>query len=306
MPSANVLDLPPLGHLYTPGGRRLYLHHAGTGDPAVVFLPGGGMFGLGYFNVHTRVAQFTTSVVYDRGGTGWSDAVPLPRSAADVVQELQTLLRAAGLSGPYLLVGHSLGGLYARRFAQLVPADVAALLLLDPAHEDYPAHEPEIARRAAEEWKSKPMPELGPEQVQSFRPIFEGMYKDWPAEIREPLIERHLDPAQVRAGMLEASNVDQLYEEMRQSGPMPGVPTIVYTAMGIDASQTIFSSEEVVRAQNAAKLATNSAFVESSSSAEHRVLEDASHAMIHAQRPDAVLQGVRDLLDHMPSRVSLG
>jgi len=94
-----------------------------------------------------------------------------------------------------------------------------------------------------------------------------------------------------------ASNVDQLYEEMRHGGPMPAVPMIVYTAMGIDASQTIFSTEEVVRAQNAAKLATNSAFVESLSGVEHRVLEDASHAMIHAQRPDAVLQGVRDLLD---------
>jgi pimeloyl-ACP methyl ester carboxylesterase len=214
-----------------------------------------------------------------------------------VVQELRALLRVAGLSGPYLLVGHSLGGLYARRFAQLAPADVAALLLLDPAHEDYPANEREIARRAAEEWKSKPMPELGPEQVQGFRPIFEVMYKDWPPEIREPLIERHLDPAQVRAGMLEASNVDQLYEEMRHGGPMPAVPMIVYTATGIDASQTIFSTEEVVRAQNAAKLATNSAFVESVSGAEHHVLEDASHAMIHAQRPDAALQGVRDLLD---------
>jgi len=299
MPSANALDLPPIGHRHTAGDHPLYLHRAGTGEPAVVFLPGGGMFGLGYFNVHMRVAEFTTSVVYDRAGTGWSDAVSFPRSAEDVVQELRELLRVARLSGPYLLVGHSLGGLYARRFAQLFPADVAALLLLDPAHEDYPANEPEIARRAAEEWKSKPMPELGPEQVQGFRPLFEGMYKEWPPEIREPLIERHLDPAQVRAGMLEASNVDQLYEEMRRGGRMPAIPVIVYTAMGIDASQTIFSTEEVVRAQNAAKLATNSAFVESLSGAENRVLEDASHAMIHAQRPDAVLQGVRDLLDRM-------
>ena len=297
MASANALDLPPLGHRYAPSGRGLYLHRAGTGEPAVVFLPGGGMFGLGYFNVHMRVAKLTTSVVYDRAGTGWSDAVPLPRSAEDVVQELRALLRVAGLSGPYLLVGHSLGGLYARRFAQLLPADVAGLLLLDPAHEDYPAREPEIARRAAEAWKSKPMPELGPQQVQGFRPIFEGMYKEWPPEIREPLIERHLDPAQVRAGMLEASNVEQLSEEMRHGGPMPAVPVIVYTVMGIDASQTIFSTEEVVRAQNAAKLATNSAFVKSLPGAENRVLEDASHAMIHAQRPDAVLEGVRDLLD---------
>jgi hypothetical protein len=52
--------------------------------------------------------------------------------------------------------------------------------------------------------------------------------------------------------MLEASNVDQLCEEMRHGGPMPAVPIIVYTVMGIDASQTIFSTEEVVRASRAA------------------------------------------------------
>src|SRR4030095_8819046 len=138
MPSATALDLPPLGHRYAAGDRSLYLHRAGTGEPAVVFLAGGGMFGLGYYNVHMRVAEFTTSVVYDRAGTGWSDAVPVPRSAEDVVQELRGLLRDAGLSGPYLLVGHSLGGLYARRFAQLFPADVAAPLLLAPAPECYP------------------------------------------------------------------------------------------------------------------------------------------------------------------------
>jgi pimeloyl-ACP methyl ester carboxylesterase len=257
------------------------------------------MFGLGYFNIHTRVAELTTSVIYDRAGTGWSDEVPLPRSASDVAEELRRLLHTADLPGPYLLVGHSLGGLYARRFSQLFPADVAGLLLLDPAHEDYPANEPEVARRAAQEWKKKPMPELGREQIEGFRPILEQMYAEWPAEKREPLIQRHLDPTQFRTGLLESSNVDELYEEMRRGGPTPTVPLIVYTAMGIDASQTVFSTEEVVLAQNAAKLATNSAFVRSVPGAENRVLEDASHAMIHTRRPDAVLQGVRDLLEQI-------
>ena len=295
-PTREADDLPPIGRRYEVAGRQLYLHRSGTGRPVVVFLAGGGMFGLGYLNIHTRVAELTTSVVYDRAGTGWSDPIPLPRSAADVAGELRSLLRTADLAGPYLFVGHSLGGLYARRFAQLFPADVAGLLLLDPAHEDYSANEPEVARRAAEEWKSQPIPELGPEQIEGFRPIVEEMYAEWPPEIREPLIERHLNPTQVRTGLLEARNTDELYDEMRRGGPIPAVPVIVYTAMGIDASQTVFSTEEVVRAQNAAKLATNSAFARSVPGAESRVLEDASHVMIHTRRPDAVMQGVRDLL----------
>ena len=292
----STTTLPPIGGLCEVNGRQHYLQRSGTGAPVVVFLPGGGMFGLGYFNIHRRVAELTTSVIYDRGGTGWSDQVQIPRSAAQVVDELRALLHAADLAGPYLLIGHSLGALYARRFAQLFPGDVAGLLLLDPAHEDMSANEPEVARRAAEEWKQQPMPELGPEQLEAFRPILQHMYAEWPLEIREPLIERHLQPTQVKAGMLEASNADALYEEIRQGGPTTELPMILYTAMGIDATQLAFSTEEVVRAQNVAKLATNTAFARSVPGAENRVLDDASHAMIHTQRPDAVMQGVRDLL----------
>ncbi|MEO8450966.1 MAG: alpha/beta hydrolase [Gemmatimonadota bacterium] len=305
-PTAPAAELPPIGHRYEVEGRRLFLVRSGAGGPPVVFFPGGGMFSLGYYNIHCRTAELTTSVLYDRAGTGWSDSVALPRSVAAVVQELRTLLRVADIPGPYVLVGHSLGGLYARRFAQLFPADVAGLLLLDPAHEDYPANEPEVARRAAAEWKDKPMPELSPEQIEGYRPILNAMYAEWPPEIRAPLIERHLNLAQVAAGMREVANVDALYEEMRRGGTIPAVPVIVYTAMGIDASQTVFSTEEVVRAQNEAKLATNSAFARSVPGAESRVLEDVGHLMIHTQRQDAVLQGIRDVLERVAGLTTLG
>lgn len=297
LPPARVShDLPPIGRRYDVAGRRLYLHRSGTERPTVVFLAGGGMVGLGYLNIHVEVALFATSVVYDRAGTGWSDPVALPRSAAEVAEELRDLLLAADLAGPYVLVAHSLGGLYARRFAQLFPLDVAGILLLDPAHEDYPANEPDVARRFTEEWKQKPMPELSAEQLEGYRPILDEMYATWPPEIREPLIARHLDPAHVRTGMLETSNADALYDELRHGGPIPPVPVIVYTAMGIDASQLVFATEEIARAQNAAKLKTNEAFARSVPGGESRVLEDASHVMLHTRRPGAVLQGVRDLL----------
>ncbi len=297
--SPPTTELPPVGTHYEVEGRRIFLYKAGTGGPPIVFIAGGGMMGLGYYNVLVKAAELSTSVVYDRAGTGWSDPVPLPRSAADVSEELHSLLLTADVPGPYLLVGHSVGGLYARRFAQLFPAEVAGFLLLDPAHEDYAANEPEIARRAAEEWKKKPMPEFGPEQLEGFRPILQGIYAEWPPEIREALIERHLDPTRFKTGLLEASNADDLYEEVRHGGAIPVVPMIVYTAMGIDPTQTVFATEEIVRAQNAAKLATNAAFARSVPGAESRVLEDASHAMLHTQRPDAVLDGIRDLIERI-------
>ena len=127
----------PSARFYDVGGRQLMLCASGTRGPVVVFLPGGGMTGLGYLNLHEQASRFTTSVLYDRAGTGWSDHAELPRSATEVTDELRSLLRVAGVPAPYVLVGHSLGGIYGRRFAQRFPADVAGLVFLDPGHEDY-------------------------------------------------------------------------------------------------------------------------------------------------------------------------
>src|SRR4051812_43793736 len=102
---------PPVGRLFTVGDRRLMLHRAGTGGPTVVFLPGAGLIGVEFLNVQEEASRRTTSVVYDRGGTGWSDPVTLPRTAATVADELRQLLRAAGVPGPYVLAGHSMGAL---------------------------------------------------------------------------------------------------------------------------------------------------------------------------------------------------
>jgi pimeloyl-ACP methyl ester carboxylesterase len=167
-PTATETDLPPLGRRYELDGRNLYLHRAGSGGPAVVLLPGAGGMGLDYLNLHTAIAQLTTAVLYDRGGTGWSDPVALPRSLTEVTDELREVLRVAGVTPPCVLVGHSLGGFYARRYAQRWADEVAGLL--DPAHEDFDKHQPEVARRYSEEWKNRPPMEITPELVAAYRP----------------------------------------------------------------------------------------------------------------------------------------
>ncbi|MEV6903150.1 hypothetical protein [Amycolatopsis sp. NPDC051372] len=77
----------------------MLLHRSGTGGPPVVFLADDGMFGLYYWNVHDLLAEFTTSVLYDRLGTGWSDVVDLPRSGTQVTGDLHELLRTAAVPG---------------------------------------------------------------------------------------------------------------------------------------------------------------------------------------------------------------
>ena len=88
--SRNDVTPPPLGRRYDIFGRRLLLHRSGVDGPAVVFLPGAGLIGLDYLNIHDAVARRTTSVIYDRAGTGWSDAVALPRTAASAGRRAAT------------------------------------------------------------------------------------------------------------------------------------------------------------------------------------------------------------------------
>jgi pimeloyl-ACP methyl ester carboxylesterase len=75
---------PPIGGFQEIDGRRVFVHRSGSGGPAVVFLPGASAVGLDYFGVQQGVSQFTTAVVYDRGGTGYSDPVGASYSAACV------------------------------------------------------------------------------------------------------------------------------------------------------------------------------------------------------------------------------
>ena len=292
---------PPLGQYYDVRGRQLWLHRSGSGSPAVVFLAGAGTVGLDYLNVQERAAGLTTSVVYDRGGTGWSDRrVGLPRTSAEVTDELRELLQAAGVPDPYLLVGHSLGGLYARDYAMRFPGEVAGLLLMDPAHEEYSAYMPRELEELRRGWDpDQAIPdELPDELVRLYRGLLEQEMTDWPEEIREPLIERHVSPEWLRAGAREACNVDQLYDELRQGGPMPDVPLIVLSSMGTDGFKRavlVGESESLLREEIEGKRRLYTAFAGSLPRGEVRLV-DAGHVTMHFRHPEAVLQAIGDLL----------
>ncbi len=113
--------------------RRMLI--AGSGAPVVVFENGLGP-PLSYWQrVQTAVSSVTTTLSYDRAGITGPDA-PEPRDALQIARELHTALRNAQVPPPYVLVGHSIGGLYVRVFASLYPDEVAALVLVDPSRHD--------------------------------------------------------------------------------------------------------------------------------------------------------------------------
>jgi len=116
------------------GGFRLHIHCSGEGSPAVVLDAALGASSLSWSLVQPQLAAMSRVCSYDRAGFGWSDAGPLPRSAGRVATELRTLLDRAGVPPPFLLVGHSFGGLVMLVFANRFRRDVAGMVLVDPAH----------------------------------------------------------------------------------------------------------------------------------------------------------------------------
>jgi len=134
--------LPQIGRRFDIGGYSLNIFCSGEGAPTVVFDSGAGESGMAWSHIQTEVARRTRACWFDRAGYGWSDTGPYPRTSAQMSSELHTLLQRAGIAPPYLLVGHSLGGLNVRVYAGLYPDEVAGAVLVDSAHEDEPRRAP--------------------------------------------------------------------------------------------------------------------------------------------------------------------
>jgi len=130
--AADARAYPPPGRMVDVGGYRLHLSFLGTGTPTVVIDSGLGDWSASWSNsVQPQAATTTRVCTYDRAGMGYSEPGPLPRTAARFSDELHTLLQRADIPGPYVLAGHSSGGLTVRVFAAAYPAEVVGVLLID-------------------------------------------------------------------------------------------------------------------------------------------------------------------------------
>ena len=125
------------------GQHNLYFFERGEREPVVLFEAGIGATHLNWRYIQDSIAQFNSTVSYDRAGLGWSGPSRTPRTPFNIATELREALRLAGVNPPYVLVGHSFGGLVTRRFALLFPDDVAGIVLIDPMRcEEWPPLDP--------------------------------------------------------------------------------------------------------------------------------------------------------------------
>lgn len=120
-----------LHQLVQVGSLSLLLHCVGSGSPTVILEAGAELPGSDWRQVQSKLAQLTRTCSYDRAGTGYSSDAPAGRSAEAVIEDLHGLLQAARIAPPYVLAGHSLGGLHVRRYARRYREQVAGMVLVE-------------------------------------------------------------------------------------------------------------------------------------------------------------------------------
>jgi pimeloyl-ACP methyl ester carboxylesterase len=133
---------PPPGEMVDVGSHSLHINCVGQGSPTVLLDGGLGEWSADWVWVQQEVSDTTRVCAYDRAGMGWSELGPEPRDAKQISSELHTLLTKAGIGGPYVLVGHSFGGLYMQTYAARYPEEVAGIALVDSSQPDQFSYQP--------------------------------------------------------------------------------------------------------------------------------------------------------------------
>jgi pimeloyl-ACP methyl ester carboxylesterase len=221
---------PPPGELIDVGSHRLHLNCTGHGSPAVILEAGNLGMSADWIKIQQRVVETTQVCSYDRAGTGWSDTGPDPRDADRISAELHTLLSHAGVAAPYVLVGHSYGGLYTLRYAGQYPDEVAGLVLLDSSHSDQftgSAAGRAMARRTNRLGAVLPLlTRLGIVRLTNFLPA----HPDLPAQQRAEVQAFHSTARQVTASVAEFRSTPQSSAQAGSTSSVDDKPLAVVTA----------------------------------------------------------------------------
>ncbi|MCI0348227.1 MAG: alpha/beta hydrolase [Acidobacteriales bacterium] len=303
-------NLPPPGRIMQAGRLRLHLNASGSGSPVVVLDSGIAASSLSWVGIQAALSQCTTVCSYDRAGFAWSGSSPGPRTPHVLARELHAMLTNANLQSPYVLVGHSFGGLIVRAFAAQFPGDTAGLVLVDAlSHREWLQPTDQQKRMlqggvlfsrigvvlAAFGVVRLCLALLAGGSRKAPQAVLKGFGKGATALVtrivgevtklpREvlPAIRAHWSRPKSFATMarylaaLPASSA-----EFSDARPLPDVPLIVLSAQC--AGQPLEAQKELASL---------------SSQGEHRMIPDCGH-WVHLDRPDAVIQAVKEVLERV-------
>ncbi len=298
----NRRDYPPPGHMVDIGGHRLHLYCVGTGTPTVILEAAAPGWSLYWSNVQPQLARTTRVCAYDRAGLGWSERGPLPRTGQRMAKELHRLLERAGIRGPTILVGHSLGGLVTRLYQHDYPQEVVGMVLVDAGHESE-MRQAEF-RLFANAGKSmlpviRILTMLGVTRLMAsadqLPQLLTQQEEKVSAEIRPMLRAGWLRTGYYSTLTDESDGLIDTLEQVRRSGSLGNLPLVVITATGPvwwpempgEVNPVKFRKMWLELQQQLTTLSTNS----------RQVFADQSSHFIPFDQPELISHAVRQLID---------
>lgn len=297
---------PAPGRIVDLGTHKLHLRTLGSSGPVVVLQSGAGSPGLVWELVAPKVARFARVVIIDRAGYGWSEPGPMPRTSERAAAEMKLALEKAQIEGPYILVGHSFGGLTMRVFAAQYRDLVSGLVLVDATHED------ELTDRFPQEHHrgQRALPKMM--RLLSVMSTFgvvrllarmgalgtlHDASKRMDRTTGQLLVSQSIHPAALAASASEMGAIADSYHLARQGGSLGSIPLVVLIhgkpgpVMPGTSPETAATIETLLMAvaQDMSRLSSNGRLV---------VAHESGHE-IHLTEPDLVVDAIRDVATTM-------
>jgi len=302
------------GKLIDVGGHRLHLNCIGKRNPTIIMEAGAGDFSFDWSLVQPKVARLARVCTYDRAGYAWSESGPTPRTMQQIVYELHKGLNNAGIKSPYVLVGHSLGGLIVRVFANQYPKEVAGMILVDSSNEDQSIVIMDRTTKKGKvvHWRElasgKPIPPIqitapssagsnsASARSRSNQTKLDAPYDRLPLKIQQVRLWAISQPSYEAARSSEtfdflADELARMFAQRNETKyPLGDMPLIVLTRRiaGEDEQANKLLLEEHNRLQSDLKsLSTNS---------KQMIAEHSGH-FIHLEQPELVVSAVKEVVD---------
>jgi pimeloyl-ACP methyl ester carboxylesterase len=294
-------------------GRRLNIYCVGYGKPVVVFDSGLGDSTKAWGLVQPEISKQTQTCSYDRAGLGFSDPAKESGTSRNAVRDLKSLLQHANIQPPYVLVGHSYGGMNVKLFAETFPSEVAGLVLVEPSHEDVGKElfvlDPESLERNIQYLNDlKRCLAAEPSQLTVNSDLFKLCVGQpgprYSAEINTAELALAVQPPRISAWISEMTHVwresaDQVRASYRSLG---GMPIVVLTK---PPSPRLPSETAALREQKNAILSRQYDQIAGMSSNGRRIsVEDSGHYIQHDQ-PSSVISAIRTVI-HDAGSLSAG
>ena len=303
----DIVTYPPLGQLVDIEARKLHLWLQGEGNVTVVFDSGLGQTGL-IWSLVIQKLHFARLCVVDRAGYGWSSPGPYPRTSLQVVQELHTALQNGNIPGPYILVGHSWGGMNMLLFASLYPNEVAGLVLVDAYNADvytrkhnlfhhYMSSLRRTFRYAAIAGSIGLLRLLVQIGVTSILPEF---ITKQPQDVRQSLLVGYLNGQNFFTAIAENAVIETSAAQIRDLQSTLDIPLVVLThgqpSMFVSLTKLDAEIAEETWQHSQADMATRS-------SRGRLIIAKESGHDIHVDQPDLVVQAIQIVMNESTSEI---